>query len=115
MKLNAELSENVAVDVTNCAQLAASAQTLQAIEEELSKNGIAAGIISTYLKEIKRMRNAKRNFKGFIWMGAGAFIGFLSCVLTVTQAIPLFHDFILYGLTGIGVVMVFIGLYLVFE
>jgi hypothetical protein len=48
-------------------------------------------------------------------MGFGAFLGFLSCVLTLSQAFPQFYDTILYGLTFVGVSIVVYGMYIVFE
>ena len=86
----------------------------QAIEEALYKQGMDAATVVEYLKEIKRMRNAKKQISGIICMGIGAFLGFLSCLLTI-QAVPHMHDFIFYGLTMIAIVVVVIGLYLVFE
>jgi thiol:disulfide interchange protein len=65
--------------------------------------------------EAKRQLNAQKQFKGFIFMAVGAFIGFMSCVLTIAQVFPQWYSFILYGLTIIGITLAFIGLYFVLE
>jgi len=58
---------------------------------------------------------ARRQAKGFICMGIGAILGFISCVMTLVNPIPALYDIILYGLTSIAIIIIFIGLYLVFE
>ncbi len=85
------------------------------IESDLLQKGLDEDLIIEVLKEYKRQCNAKKQFKGFVLMAIGAFIGFLSCVLTLTEAFPQWYGFILYGLTFIGVTIAFIGLYFVFE
>jgi hypothetical protein len=57
----------------------------------------------------------KRQTNGFICMGVGAFLGFISCMLTVINPVPALYYYILYGLTSISITIIFIGLYLVFE
>lgn len=56
-----------------------------------------------------------RQTKGFICLAAGAFLGFISCVITLINPIPELYNLVLYGLTSIAVIIIFIGLYLVFE
>ena len=106
---------SVSINATTIREGIGSNQTPQAIEEELQSKGLNAASISDHLKEYKRLRNAKRQFTGFVLMAIGAFIGFLSCVLTVSEFFPEWYNFILYGLTIIGVSIVFMGLYFVFE
>jgi hypothetical protein len=48
-------------------------------------------------------------------MGSGAFLGFLSCVLTLINPVPELYNLILYGLTSIAIIIIVLGLYLVFE
>ena len=105
----------VSINPTTIREWIGSNLTPQAIEEELQSKGLDAVAISEHLKEYKRIRNAKRQFTGFVLMAVGAFLGFLSCVLTVSEAFPEWYNFLLYGLTIIGVSIVFMGLYFVFE
>ncbi len=85
------------------------------VEQELMKRGITTGQMSGYLEAIKKIRCAKRRSTGFICMAAGALLGFISCVLTISHALPHMYDFIMYGLTTIAVSIVVLGLYYVFE
>lgn len=85
------------------------------IEEQLLAKGFDKDTIAEYLKEFRRLKNAKRQFTGFVWMGIGAFLGFISCVLTLINAVPDLYNVILYGLTSLAIIIIFIGLYFVFE
>ncbi len=57
----------------------------------------------------------KKQNIGFLLLGIGAFVGFLSCVLTMLDFAPELRGFMLYGLTSLALVLIFIGLYFVFE
>ncbi len=87
----------------------------QTVESTLQSKGMDAISIENYLKEFKKQRGAKRQFTGFIWLGIGAFLGFFSCVMTLTHAIPILYDVILYGLTMVAIIMILVGFYFVFE
>lgn len=86
-----------------------------AIEEQLKSKGFDSESIIAYLKEYKRQCNARRQFTGFIYMGSGAFLGFISGLLSVINPIPELYYYILYGLTSIALILIFIGLYFIFE
>jgi hypothetical protein len=60
--------------------------------------------IATNPEEFKRVKNAKKQFTGFICLGTGAFLGFISCVLTLTNPIPELFNIILFcfRITGIS-------------
>ena len=89
--------------------------SLESLEVELKQKGVNADDITRYIKEFKKQRNAKKQFKGFVLMSVGAFLGFLSCVLTILQVFPEWYSLVLYGITFVGVSIIFIGLYFVFE
>jgi hypothetical protein len=89
--------------------------TPEALKTTLESKGIHSENIGSYLEAIKRMRCAKKRSLGFICMGIGAFLGFLSCVLTITHALPNMFEFIFYGLTMLAVCLVVYGMYCVFE
>ncbi len=63
----------------------------------------------------QRLKRAKQQNLGFILAGIGAFLGFISCVLTLWNPIPSIYDLVLYGLTSIAILVIFAGLYLIFE
>lgn len=109
------MPETFTIDENICRQVLSLKLPADTLEAELHKRGIAADQIAEYQKAIKKMRYEKRRTTGFIFMAAGAFLGFLSCVLTISHALPNMYDFIMYGLTSIAVCMVVLGLYYVFE
>jgi len=87
----------------------------KAIELDLSKKGYDADFITAQLKEYKRLLNSKRQFNGFACLAIGALLGFLSCVLTLINPVPELYNLILFGLTSISILVVFAGLYFIFE
>jgi VIT1/CCC1 family predicted Fe2+/Mn2+ transporter len=87
----------------------------KAVEEALIARGFDETAISIHLKEYRRLKNAKKLFAGFVCMGVGAFLGFLSCVITLINPIPALYSIILYGLTSLAILVILVGLYLVFE
>ena len=109
------MSETFVIDEKICREVLSLNLTADAVVEELRKKGINPAQISEYQNEIKRMRNERRRSTGFVCMAIGAFLGFLSCVLTITHAMPHMFDFIFYGLTTAAVCLVVLGLYYVFE
>lgn len=96
-------------------QLMNSNLSLMEIEKDLRDKGFSADAIVELMKELKKKRIAKRQSTGFIYMAIGAFMGFLSCVLTIANVFPQSTGFVLYGLTSIAVILVVAGLYLVFD
>jgi len=68
-------------------------------------------MVTTYLAEFNKLKLKKRSSLGIGFMVTGAFVGFISCVLSIATPHPVF----LYGLTSLAIIIVFIGLYLIFE
>ena len=89
--------------------------SMQEVEEKLIALGYDSNYINVHLKEFNKLKYAKRQSAGFVLVGIGALLGFLSCVLTMVNPIPDLNDFFLYGLTSIAIIVVMMGLYLVFE
>ena len=71
--------------------------------------------IERHLAAWKKMKFAARQWQGLICMAGGALVGFLSCVMSLINPIPDMNGFFLYGCTSMAILMVFAGLYLVFE
>lgn len=86
-----------------------------AVRQQLVEKGWNEESIAAYLAEFKKLKYGKRQFTGFICLGAGAFLGFISCVLTMVNPVPELYNFILYGLTSVAMVFIFFGLYYLFE
>ena len=85
------------------------------IRIELEQKGFDNNRIESCLREYKKNLRSKRQKTGFIFLSIGAITGFISCVLTLTNLFPDLFHWILYGLTSVAVIVIFIGLYFVFE
>ena len=57
----------------------------------------------------------KKQFNGFFCMGLGALLGFISCVLSLTNPIPELYNVILFGLTSVAILIIVLGMYFLFE
>lgn len=85
------------------------------LEELLVANGLDPQTIEAYVNAYKKHRNAKKQFAGFFYMALGAFLGFLSCVLTLLDVAPEYASLILFGLTTVGILLIVAGMYILFE
>ncbi|HNP24776.1 MAG TPA: hypothetical protein PKM63_05790 [Panacibacter sp.] len=108
-------SNTTAVDTASLRQWFAAKLTPQALEAELTSKGLDAEAIINHVKAYKKLRNAKRQNTGFMTLGIGAVLGFIGCVMALINPIPELHDFFLYGVTMVAVVVIFIGFYFIFE
>lgn len=88
---------------------------LKFVKEQLELNGMPVELQDEMYQQYRKMRTAKRQWRGFVCLGIGAFLGFFSCFLTLIEAFPSLNSLILYGITGIGVCIIFNGLYNIFE
>ncbi len=109
------MQNSVSVNNAIIEQWIAEKLDLLLIQERLSALGWDEETVAAYTKEFKKARNAKRQFTGFILLAAGAFLGFLSCVLTLINPVPELYNWILFGLTTIAILVIFTGLYFIFE
>jgi len=109
------MTYELSLDSTIIQQWVAAKLEPEAVEHELKSKGFDEAEIAAHLKAYRRLRNAKRQFTGFLCMGIGAFIGFLSCMLSVFNPIPELYNIILYGLTSIAILIICLGMYFVFE
>jgi VIT1/CCC1 family predicted Fe2+/Mn2+ transporter len=82
------------------------------VEAELLKMGIDERNVPDMLREFKKMRNARNTTIGLYYILAGALLCLISCVLTL--AFSSATALILYGLTSLGVIIVFVGLARIF-
>jgi len=77
----------------------------------LKQFNIDEATAATYFAEFNKLKLKKRSSLGIGFMITGAFVGFISCALSIATPHPIF----LYGLTSLAIIIVFIGLYLIFE
>lgn len=104
-----ELNESVVTNlVTTTNSYKNSLHTSLPTEEVCINNEL------TNSTEFQKQQAKKQKF-GFMLVTIGAFIGFISCVLTMVDAIPAMRGFFMYGLTTAAVGVAFYGLYNVFE
>ncbi len=88
---------------------------LNEIEKELSESGFSDDEIAVSIRAFKKIKNAGKHSIGITCVIAGAVMGFLSCMLAILNPVPaLFHVF-LYGITPVAIIILFIGLYFLFE
>lgn len=88
---------------------------IEKVKEQLAALGYDEEKVTLHLKEFKKLRYGKRQFTGFVCLAAGAFLGFISCVLTLINPVPELYNLILYGLTSVAVVVIVLGLYYLLE
>ncbi len=88
---------------------------IEKIVGELNSLGYDSESIEVHLKEIKKIKFARRQSTAFIILLIGASIGFLSCLLSLTNPVPELYNWFLYGLTSLSVLVVFVGLYYLLE
>ena len=103
------------IDAATIQQWIAAKLEPPAVEKELQLKGFDEEAVAKHLKEFKKARNAKRLSAGFVYMAIGSVLGFTSTMLTIINPVPELYNYILYGLTSVAILVLFWGLYLVFE
>ncbi|MFN4234644.1 MAG: hypothetical protein ACK4IK_07545 [Bacteroidia bacterium] len=109
------MSETIKIEKQILSKWLLNNLSIEAIESELLKEGIPSDYVNAYINAYKKMKIEKRQHKAFICLVVGAFIGFLSFLLAITDLIPQFHTLNLYGGTTLAGIIIFVGLYLLFE
>ena len=85
------------------------------IEDKLEELGCTAEEITLQLNNYKKLQLGKKQFNGFVCLGVGAMLGFISCVLSILNPVPELYNIILFGLTSIAICILILGLYYLFE
>lgn len=85
------------------------------ILDALKAGGLSEEEAETQLRQYRKFRNEERSRMGFYLTAIGSFLGFVSCVLTMMDIFPELRGFMLYGLTSLGLLLIFAGLFLIFE
>jgi hypothetical protein len=90
-------------------------KTREQIEKSLIEMGHNVLFAKEIIAETYKLRNAQRSSKGLTFILVGAIVCFLSFLLTITGVFPDHNiNLVLYGLTSVGVILVFVGLTYVF-
>ena len=88
---------------------------LNEIEKELSEAEFNEDEIAVSIRAYKKIKNASKHSIGITCVIIGAVLGFSSCLLAILNPVPaLFHVF-LYGITPVAILILFVGLYFLFE
>jgi hypothetical protein len=103
------------VDKMQLRQWIAEKKTIDQVKEHLLSSGYEETHIADHVKAFVKAKLEQRQFTGFIVLGIGAFLGFISCLLSLTNPIPELYYWILYGLTSVAILIICVGLYWVFE
>lgn len=109
------MSYTASFDTATIQQWVASKLEPQSAAAELLSKGFDETTIAAYLKEYRRIRNAKKQFNGFVCIAVGAVLGFISCVLTLANPFPELYNVILFGLTSVAILIICLGMYFLFE
>ena len=88
---------------------------IQQVKEKLIALGCDEENLSTQLREFKKAKYGKAQTKGFVLLGVGALLGFISCVLALVNPVPELYYWFLYGITSVAIVILFIGLFFLVE
>ena len=85
-----------------------------AIASELLQIGIEDRHIPEILQEINKLRDSRKTAKGLTFVALGALVCLLSCVLTILMSQSDMQGVILYGMTSVGLLIIFAGLISIF-
>jgi hypothetical protein len=90
-------------------------QTRDEIEKGLLEKGHDEWFVIELVSESIKLRQTKRRAQGLAFILAGAVICFLSFLLTITSTFSIeSFPYVLYGITTMGIIVVFCGLMRVF-
>ncbi len=87
---------------------------LKEMEQKLGELGMEEGSIPAMMKEIAKLRNARKTAKGLVYILIGAAMCLISCIVTLVMP-ESDTTLVLYGLTSLGIIVVFIGLMHIFN
>ncbi len=108
-----EQKENSLTELTM--ELFARGLTRKEVEDELTQKGHEEFYIKKIIDEYLKLRNAKKRTVGMALIMAGALCCFASFLLTITSASMTESSWGLFGLTSVGVGLVFAGLMYIFA
>jgi hypothetical protein len=103
------------IDAAQLSQWVAEKLHPDTVREQLQARGIDGETLQEHLAAFRKLRNSRKQFVGFLCCGIGAFLGFLACVLSLVNPIPELYGVFLYGFTSIAILVIFAGLYFIFE
>ncbi len=109
------MSDSMSIDTDQLSRWAAEKMDPETVRATLESRGLDPDSVKSYMAQFRKLRNARKLFGGFLCCGIGAFLGFVGCVLSMVNPVPELYGFFLYGLTSLAILVIFAGLYLLFE
>lgn len=110
----AETAENTSLSMY-VLNLLDQGQNREEIENDLMQKGHEERFVKDLLQETIKLRNAKMRTQGLALILGGALICLVSCVLTISSSVTYNNvPWVLYGLTTVGILVVFAGFVKVF-
>ncbi len=109
------MTNNASISSATLERLVSEKLRPEDVRNKLLILGYGEETINFHLKEFKKAIYVKRRTQGFIFIGIGAFCGFLSCLLSIINPIPALYHWILCGMTSIAILIVVIGMYYILE
>lgn len=103
------------IDATLIHEWIAAKLDPDAVEKKLLEKGFTADEVKMHLKEFRKVRSARRLSAGMVYITIGSVLGCISTFLSIFNPIPELYYYILYGLTSVAVLILFWGLYFIFE
>ncbi len=85
------------------------------IRQQMIAQGSDEASIEEHLQAFKKKKQLRKQGVGFIYIAAGSILGFIGCVIAMVNPFPEFYHMLLYGFGSISMLIVFWGLYQVFE
>ena len=85
------------------------------IEQFLLEKGHDIKFVKELISETSKLRDTRRRAQGMVFILGGAVVCFLSFLLTITSSFSNnTFPYVLYGVTSLGIIIVFTGLTKVF-
>ena len=109
------MPEEASIDKTVLVELFRLRKQKIEVADFLKAKGYDASEIDRISFEYKKLLQSQRQFKGFFLLAGGAFLGFISCLLTIINPIPDLYNLFLYGFIVVTLSLLITGLYFIFE
>lgn len=89
--------------------------SIEQVESELTELGLDTDLLEMNLRTFKKMKYANKHFAGIVCVIIGAVLGVLSCMLAILNPLPALFNLFLFAFTPLAIIILFIGLFLLFE
>ncbi len=81
----------------------------------VESGNLNAATAANFELDAQKQKEAVRKSRGFMLVGGGSFLGFLSVLLSILNPVPELFNVFLYGFTMLSICIILPGFYLLFE